>query len=82
MLDMTRFFKLSLFIIVAVLFAAEWVTSQQLRDLGDRTTIKVCYRLAETVDTIHDKVDSFFTEVQSIATERIERWRNIAKNRS
>jgi hypothetical protein len=60
-------------------FVAEWVTSQRLRDLGDKTAVGLCYRVAEVVDVVRDRTGSIFEDVRAITMDRVNRWRDVAK---
>lgn len=79
---MKSLFKGTLIVIFVLFFGADWCTGDRFRDLGDKTSTEMCYRLAEIIDSVREKTGAIFEDIQSIAVERVNGWRNIAKKQS
>lgn len=79
---MWSLFKTFLMLLMLLLFAAEWVTGESLRYLGDKTNVTICYKAAEIVDIIKEETDSAWEQIGNIAAERVDSWKNVAKRQS
>jgi hypothetical protein len=75
---MKKLTKMLILSFLVLLFAGDKRNGDILRYVGDRTGFGACYNAAEVADSLQEQVNSLFQDIESLAIERVNGWKEYS----